>query len=450
MRRWLLLLGLAVIAGAGPASATAAAPEGRAAAERGREAILRRPMNPPAWSADAYENAWKQWGIAEKPADYARAFRRRYGLLPAPDDNHGLPLGLMETRGLLGKGIVNNCLLCHAGSVAGQTYIGLGNASLDLQGLFDELSVAGVKPDLPFQFSHVRGTIDPISPVAFLMKLRDADLNLQKPVDLDLFQDVCSRPPAWWLIKRKQTRDWTGGIDARSARIDMANLLHPLNGAEYIKKQEPVFADIGAFVHSTEAPRYPFAVDAKVAARGREVFENHCSRCHGTYGPGGKYPNKIVPLDTIGTDPVLADAISARNLEHYNTSWFAQQLGPDGKRYQVTENHGYQAPPLDGVWATGPYFHNGSVPTVYHVLNSRARPKVYTRSFETRKEDYDPVRLGWKVTELGGPPDPKAPAFERRKVYDTTLRGRGNGGHTFGDKLTEDERAAVIEYLKTL
>jgi mono/diheme cytochrome c family protein len=418
-----------VVSGIDPASAPAGEPEGQRAAERGREAVLRRAVNPPLWSAAAYENVWKQWNVAEKPADYGRTFRQRYGLQPAPYDNNGLPLGLMESRGLLGKGIINNCLLCHAGSVAGQTYIGLGNASLDLQGLFDELTAAdGLKVDLPFQFSHVRGTIDPISPVGFLMRLRDADLNLQRPIDLDLFKDVCSRPPAWWLIKRKQTRDWTGGLDARDTRVDMANLLNPLNSGDTIKKHAAVFADIHAFVYATEAPRYPFPVDAGKAARGREIFDNHCARCHGTYGPDGKYPNKIVELETIGTDPVLAEAISARNAEHYNKSWFAQHVGPDGKRYQFTEHHGYQAPPLDGVWATGPYFHNGSVPTVYHVLNSAARPKVYTRSFGTEKEDYDPVRLGLKVAELAGPPDPKAPAIERRKVYDTTLRGRGNGG----------------------
>jgi len=40
--------------------------------------------------------------------------------------------------------------------------------------------------------------------------------------------------------------------------------------------------------------------------------------------------------------------------------------------------------------------------------------------------------------------------IERRKIYDTTQLGRGNGGHPFGDELTEDERMAVIEYLKTL
>ena len=65
-------------------------------------------------------------------------------------------------------------------------------------------------------------------------------------------------------------------------------------------------------------------------------------------------------------------------------------------------------------------------------------------------EDYDRDRVGWKVTELAAPPGPDVPPFERRKVYDTTRSGRSNAGHTFGDDLTDAERRAVIEYLKTL
>jgi hypothetical protein len=113
------------------------------------------------------------------------------------------------------------------------------------------------------------------------------------------------------------------------------------------------------------------------------------------------------------------------------------------------EAKGYQAPPLDGLWATAPYFHNGSAPTVYHVLNSKARPTRFTRSYQTEVVDYDSVKLGWKYREVG-PVDPKLPPRERRKVYDTTQPGRGNGGHTFGDDLTEEQRMAVIEYLKML
>ena len=103
-----------------------------------------------------------------------------------------------------------------------------------------------------------------------------------------------------------------------------------------------------------------------------------------------------------------------------------------------------------GIWATAPYFHNGSVPTVYHVLNSKARPKIFTRSYRTAKEDYDPLKLGWKIDILQHGPRHDLPAIERRKVYDTHKPGRTNSGHTFGDDLSDAERMAVIEYLKTL
>jgi hypothetical protein len=114
------------------------------------------------------------------------------------------------------------------------------------------------------------------------------------------------------------------------------------------------------------------------------------------------------------------------------------------------EHKGYQAPPLDGVWATAPYFHNSSAPTVYDVLNSKARPKIYTRSYRGEKEDYDPVKLGLMIVVLEETPATKLSRWEQRKIYDTTRPGRGNGGHTFGDDLSEEERMTVIEYLKTL
>ena len=60
------------------------------------------------------------------------------------------------------------------------------------------------------------------------------------------------------------------------------------------------------------------------------------------------------------------------------------------------------------------------------------------------------MKIGWKVTELREPPSTKLPAIEQRKVYDTSKPGRGNGGHTYGDELTDEERSQVIEYLKTL
>jgi hypothetical protein len=419
---------------------------------RGREAVRGvPPMNAPLWSIRAFDDVWKKWGLKEKPGDFTEAFRLRYGLHAAPYENHGLPMGFHFSQGLLGKGVISDCLLCHGSTIAGQTIVGLGNASLDLQGLFDDLSIAAALPfKFPMRFSHVRGTIDPVSPVGFLMGFRDADLKLQKPIQLDYFDNICSDPPAWWLIKKKKTRDWTGGIDARSMRIDMVNLLSPFNGPQHIKKHETTFVDIHNFLLSIEAPKFPFSIDRSLAEQGAKTFEQTCARCHGTYGPGATYPNKIVPLKTVGTDPTLALAVSSKNIDYFNKSWLAQEKGPDGLPYEVRDTGGYQAPPLDGVWATAPYFHNSSVPTIYDVLNSKARPRYFTRSYRTAKEDYDAVKLGWKITVLEQPPDPEMPAAERRKIYDTTLPGRRNTGHTFGDDLTEEERAALIEYLKTL
>jgi hypothetical protein len=446
MNRWLLCLGLVTAAGG-------AATADPAAVERGREAVRGRPaLNPPVGTTAAYDNLWKQWGAAEKPADYPRAVRDRYGLHPAPYENAGLPMGLHPARGLLmGKGVGTDCLLCHAGTVAGRTVIGLANSTMDVDGLIRDLFAAsGMRIDVPFRAAYVRGTIDPITPAAFLVAARDADLNLRPPQPLDITPGLCSDPPAWWLLKKKKTRDWTGAIDARSTRIDMVTILSPFNSASFVKQQAGVFADIHEFVIRSEPPKYPFPVDPKLAAAGKEVYADTCAKCHGTPGPAGKYPNKIVPVDEIGTDPLLALSFSHKHLDHANATWLTAELGPDGKPYKVADTRGYQAPPLDGVWATAPYFHNGSVPTLYHVLNSTARPKIFTRSYGCEPADYDREKLGLKVTTLDAPPGEAASGHEQRKVYDTTIPGRRNTGHTYGDDLTDAERTALIEYLKTI
>jgi mono/diheme cytochrome c family protein len=244
---------------------------------------------------------------------------------------------------------------------------------------------------------------------------------------------------------------WNGSGDARSVRALMQFMMSPVNPPSAFHKAEPAFADIQAYLLSLQPPPYPGPVNRELAARGEALFGRHCARCHGTYGEKWTYPNKVVPLDVIGTDRTRFDGITAKFADYYNRSWFArEEPGWFADGYASRPSVGYQAPPLDGIWATAPYLHNGSVPTVYHMLNSKTRPRVFTRSYRTDRDAYDAEKLGWKVQVLEGPPDPGLPAYERRKVYDTTQPGRGNGGHTFGDALTEDERWAVIEYLKTL
>ena len=163
--------------------------------------------------------------------------------------------------------------------------------------------------------------------------------------------------------------------------------------------------------------------------------------------PAATYPNKIIALDVIGTDPARAQGLSDRLVAHYNSTWL-------GAEYPVnTEREGYQAPPLDGIWATAPYLHNGTVPTLHTLLLSSTRPRRFTRPTSTDFEHYDPVLVGWRFTDVSAEKPsstPRRSAFQAKFIVETARFGMGNGGHTFGDRLSEEQRMDLIEYLKTL
>ena len=423
-------------------------------AERGYKALTETAFIPAAWRPAAYENAWKRWaGTTTKPADYAAAFRDYYGLSAAPYPNVQLPMGLRPGTLLFVKGVALDCMACHGSSIFGKSYVGLGNSSLDIQALFEDLSAAdGRSAKLPFTFSNVRGTSEAGGFAVYLLGFREPDLKLKRPrADLGLHDDMCEDVPPWWVLKKKKTMYHTGGADARSVRSKMQFMLTPITPASDFDRHEAAFRDIQEYLLSIQPPKYPLPIDAGLAAKGERLFKTNCSSCHGTYGEKWTYPNKIVPIADIGTDPKRFEGIEARFYEAYNETWFAKEHKGwflDGAPAIAAK--GYQAPPLDGVWATAPYFHNGSVPTLYHVLKSDARPNRYTRSFRTNEEDYDSVKVGWKYTEMKGMPDGKLHPHEARKIYDTSKPGRSNHGHTFGDHLSDEERTAVLEYLKTL
>ena len=63
--------------------------------------------------------------------------------------------------------------------------------------------------------------------------------------------------------------------------------------------------------------------------RGKALFKGSCARCHGSYGSGGSYPNKIVTLEEIGTDPRLALSVTEEFKEIFNHSWLAREPGAD-------------------------------------------------------------------------------------------------------------------------
>lgn len=431
-----------------PAPAAPGGANGPPAAERGYKALTTTAFIPAFWTPNALPNVWRQWGAAARPADYDAAVMDRYGLHPAPYPNDGLPMGLRKAPLLLKTGVGADCMLCHASSIFGTSYVGLGNSSLDIHSLFEDLARAdGIAKKLPFTFSNARGTNEAGAFGVYLLGFRNPDLSLKGEwTDLDLHDDLCEDVPAWWLMRKKKTIYYGGATDARSVRTLMQFMMHPLTPPKDFERHEPAFRDVLEYLVALEPPKYPFAVNNERAAAGAKVFAANCAKCHGTYGAQWTYPNKVIPLDEIGTDPARLRGITATYGKAYSESWFGKE--PGGPK-PLRVGDGYQAPPLDGVWATAPYLHNGSVPTLAGVLNSKARPKRFTRSFRTGEADYDAGAVGWKVTEVPEPPA-GASGWERRKVYDTTKPGRGNGGHTYGDHLTDADRAALIEYLKTL
>ena len=179
-----------------------------------------------------------------------------------------------------------------------------------------------------------------------------------------------------------------------------------------------------------------------MAATGEALFNKTCAECHGHYGRDASYPNKIVAIEELGTDPVRLRAITPAHRADYNASWF----GHFGADDVVTDPGGYVAPPLDGIWASAPYFHNGSVPTLWHVLAPRRAPRVWQRS----EDGYDTAKVGLEVTAFDQVPPTVATPHERRTYFDTTKFGKSAEGHQFPDVLDEAEKRAVLEYLKTL
>ena len=441
--------GWAVLAAMTGASASAAGPE-VPEAERGKDALTLHGYLKPAWSDQAYKKVGRFWGDGapdpdKDPEAYAAAFRKRYGLHPATYPNDGLPMGLR--RGVTSdgsrKGLQVDCLICHGGSIGGQAVVGLGNTQLDLKLLFEELTRADGRtfPFVPYVINSSRGTVNAGMFSAVLLSIRNTDLT-RRVFPMLLGANLPEMDtPAWWNLKHKDTMYFDGRTPADSVRSTMQFLLGEKSLDEF-KALEPTFRDIHAYIKSLKPLKYPFAIDADKAARGKVVFESHCAKCHGTYGESRSYPNRVVELKVIGTDPARAVGMSDKMIAHYNATWFAKEHPADPVMT------GYQAPPLDGLWATAPYLHNGSVPTLYNLLKSSTRPDRFLRPPSTDLDHYDREKVGWVVRRMESPAS--LSREERRAFFDASRFGLGNGGHTFGDTLSEADRGDLIEYLKIL
>lgn len=195
---------------------------------------------------------------------------------------------------------------------------------------------------------------------------------------------------------------------------------------------------IDYFTHRTPE-RFPGKIDEAKALKGRTFFENRCSGCHGKYEGEllnqklVSYPNRLVDLDKIGTDPVRANGITEPLVKRIAKSEIAQYI-------EIRVSHGYVAPMLNSVWATAPYFHNGSVPTLWDLMHASSRPKT----FKVGGHMLDFKKVGISYPEDYTP-------WTQPFVYNTEDYGRSNTGHLFPfNKMSEEEKEDVTEYLKLL
>ena len=239
------------------------------------------------------------------------------------------------------------------------------------------------------------------------------------------------------------------------------------------------------------SPRWPEdilgPINRSAAERGQALYQRFCAGCHnGTWSPApvtigtsAEPPRRhlrltMIPLSQIGTDPKAAVNFAARRvyrnpedltpisaaegLQQQTANviqrWYADNEVPaeirramDGYRpndWRAPE--AYRARPLNGIWATAPYLHNGSVPSLYQMLLPASERDVI---FFTGSRQLDPKEVGFV----------KAP-FKGAFRFDTSIPGNSNRGHEFrntpkgegviGPELTADQRWELIEYLKTL
>jgi hypothetical protein len=241
------------------------------------------------------------------------------------------------------------------------------------------------------------------------------------------------------------------------------------------------------FAYKLTPPSWPVAVfgaiDEASASRGRDLYDRMCANCHEKpfeIDANGLVSYQLFKLSEVGTSPLaaqnfdqtvivdgkelrFADAAFAvlENLkrEYYaannisketQAEWENRARRPaprmrstlaDADRYPDSQGgRVYPAKPLAGIWATAPYLNNGSVANMWDLLTA---PESRPATFSLGSREYDTAKLGYVST-----PDPKSPA--PAWVFDTTAPSNSNRGHVYGTKLSDDDKRALIEFLKVL
>ena len=425
-------------------------------ANRGYRVLTEKAVLSSDFTQDVFDNLWQCWPEQLRlKAESASADERRkmaferYGLTPRPEAPEKPLQYVVDDDG----NWTMNCFSCHGGSVYGKPFAGAPNNRFALQTLTEEIRKTKFKLGKPLSRMDVGSLVIPLgttngttNAVVFgmgLMSQRDEDLNIiasapKKFVHHDM------DAPAWWNFHKKPNL-YIDGFAQKGHRGLMQFMMIPENGREFFLDHEDDFRDVYAYISSLRPPKYPGKVDSLLVEQGRLVFEQTCAECHGTYGKTPTYPNRRIPIKEIGTDPVRLTALEVEGRKKYARSWFAH-AGEVQEQDTIVDPDGYVAPALDGIWASAPYFHNGSVPTLWHLLNPSERPTVW----QPVGEEFDAQNVGLTTKAVKKVPLTELDAAVRRSYFDTRRFGKSNQGHDYPTVLTETERRAVLEYLKTL
>jgi mono/diheme cytochrome c family protein len=233
----------------------------------------------------------------------------------------------------------------------------------------------------------------------------------------------------------------------------------------------PVINDITAAVFASEPVRFteffaPESIDLESAKRGKALFDGTCAKCHGTYEKGWAQANaaalsldaklatvevryhETTPVFDVGTDGQRAKGMES--LVQLNDLAVSKKIG-----VEIEVQKGYVPPPLDGIWARFPYFHNNSAPSLCAVLTrAEERPaKYYAGESNDKQLDFDEACNGYPT----GDKVPAAWLNDPEALFDTSVPGLGNQGHDEGvflkdgvELFTPEQKRDIIEFLQTL
>ena len=260
---------------------------------------------------------------------------------------------------------------------------------------------------------------------------------------------------ALWYLRDNAYANWDGN-QAAEARVIASGVS---SVGDPSKVDIRIHEAMNPLIDDLPPSPYPFNVNQKLVNQGKPLFAKECaSACH--YASNSKIYNvmtdmnrarQISPTARLGLLELIREACE-RYVEQGGSDWCRPKQGgreADDEAYFATprgDKAGYKANVLHGIWAQAPYLHNGSVPTLWHLLRPSKRPATFIRG----NIKYDEAHVGFVWNKAPTLDEYGAGDSVHFAEHDTSLRSNSNQGHTFGSQWTDDQARAVIEYMKTL